>query len=187
MAQLPAAVRGWANAAGKAAAAKAEAAVKASAAVPRRAADRGSAAKVDSSGNEVVGKAAAQEPAAAPVKVDVVAKNGTARAGPQLLRPEGWLRPPLLLCVCGRQLPLGIPFAARAVMSHEPFTALEQDQLDWMSRFADRLRLDCAEFAEERHSHQANEIARTAWERSEWRTQTPEQAAQHWLAQRSTS
>lgn len=69
-------------------------------------------------------------------------------------------------------------------MSHEPFTALEQDQLDWMSRFADRLRLEEPRFAQEDCGEDVNEIARTLWERDEWRHLAPEAAVQRWLAER---
>ncbi|HJV59456.1 MAG TPA: hypothetical protein VJ743_00865 [Albitalea sp.] len=69
-------------------------------------------------------------------------------------------------------------------MAHPALTTLDQDQLDWISRFADRLRLVDAAFADEHRSEQANEIARSMWERSDWRRQSPEEAAERWLAQR---
>lgn len=69
-------------------------------------------------------------------------------------------------------------------MPHEHFTDLEQDQLDWISRFADRLRLEDVRFAEEGASHDANEIARSVWERPDGRALSPEAAAERWLAQR---
>ncbi len=64
---------------------------------------------------------------------------------------------------------------------HEHYTELEQDQLDWISRFADRLRLMQPHFAEENASQQASEIAGVAWERQDWRSQSPEDAADRWL------
>ena len=64
---------------------------------------------------------------------------------------------------------------------HEHYTELEQDQLDWISRFADRLRLLQPQFAEEGASLQASEIAATAWERPDWRPLSPEAAADRWL------
>ncbi|HEY0858619.1 MAG TPA: hypothetical protein VGE16_16255 [Albitalea sp.] len=70
-------------------------------------------------------------------------------------------------------------------MPHEPFTALEQDQLDWISRFADRLRLQRREFADENRSHDANEIARSLWEQPEWRALDPHAAAERWTAQQA--
>src|SRR5437868_3431880 len=48
---------------------------------------------------------------------------------------------------------------------HEHYTELEQGELDWISRFSDRLRLMRPHFAEEDASLQASEIAATAWER----------------------
>lgn len=69
-------------------------------------------------------------------------------------------------------------------MQHEPFTSLEQDQLDWISRFADRLRLEEPRFAEEDCGDSVNEIARTLWERAEWRGLSPEAAVQRWLDER---
>ena len=69
-------------------------------------------------------------------------------------------------------------------MQHQPFTALEQDQLDWMSRFADRLRLEEPRFAQEDCGEDVNEIARTLWERAEWRALSPEAAVQRWLDER---
>jgi hypothetical protein len=69
-------------------------------------------------------------------------------------------------------------------MAHQPFTALEQDQLDWISRFSDRLRVDDPRFAEEHRRDEASEIARSAWERGQWREASPEEAARRWLAQR---
>ena len=70
-------------------------------------------------------------------------------------------------------------------MQHEPFTSLEQDQLDWMSRFADRLRLEEPRFAQEDCGDDANEIARTLWERAEWRDLSPEAAVQRWRDERA--
>ena len=64
---------------------------------------------------------------------------------------------------------------------HEHYTELEQDQLDWISRFADRLRQVQPQFAEERASGQASEIAAMAWERPDWRGLSPEGAADRWL------
>jgi len=67
---------------------------------------------------------------------------------------------------------------------HEHFTELEQDQLDWICRFADRLRLDDARFAADKHGIDANEIALRMWEQAEWRTLSPEDAAERWLRER---
>jgi hypothetical protein len=69
-------------------------------------------------------------------------------------------------------------------MPHQAFTTLEQDQLDWMSRLADRLRLEEPRFAQEDCGDDVNEIARTLWERAEWRGLLPEEAAQRWLDER---
>lgn len=68
---------------------------------------------------------------------------------------------------------------------HEPLTALQQEQLDWLSRFADRLRLLDPRLAAEDHGTDLNEWARQAWERLEWHRLGPEAAAAHWLDQRS--
>lgn len=65
-------------------------------------------------------------------------------------------------------------------MQHQPFTTIEQDQLDWMSRFADRLRLEEPRFAQEDCGGDVNEIARTLWERPEWRGLPPEAAVRRW-------
>ena len=70
-------------------------------------------------------------------------------------------------------------------MPHEHFTDLEQDPLDWMSRFADSLRRVQPEFALDGRGEQANEIARSLWERPDWRRLAPEAAAQRWLDERS--
>jgi|GEM_PF-3089875 len=67
---------------------------------------------------------------------------------------------------------------------HEHLTELEQDQLDWISRFADRLRLDDVRFAQEKHGLDANEIALCAWEQAAWRAMSPEEAARRWLNER---
>jgi hypothetical protein len=64
---------------------------------------------------------------------------------------------------------------------HEHYTELEQGELDWISRFSDRLRLMRPHFAEEDASLQASEIAATAWERPDWRALPPEDAAERWL------
>jgi len=64
---------------------------------------------------------------------------------------------------------------------HDHYTELEQDQLDWISRFADQLRLVRPQFASEKASLQASEIAMAAWERGDWRTLSPEDAADRWL------
>jgi len=69
--------------------------------------------------------------------------------------------------------------------AHEALTALEQDPLDWISRFADRLRLDEPALASEEHGTDLNELARSAWERLEWRRLGPEAAADRWRASRS--
>jgi hypothetical protein len=68
---------------------------------------------------------------------------------------------------------------------HEPLTALQQEQLDWLSRFADRLRLLEPRLAAEDQGTGLNELARQAWERLEWRRLGPEDAAAHWLDRRS--
>jgi hypothetical protein len=70
-------------------------------------------------------------------------------------------------------------------MEHPAFTSLEQDQLDWMSRFADRVRLDVPGFAREDCGDELNEVARTLWEDTAWRGMAPEAAAEQWLAGRS--
>jgi hypothetical protein len=67
---------------------------------------------------------------------------------------------------------------------HDHYTELEQDQLDWISRFADRLRGVQPHFAEENASLEASEIAATAWERPGWRALRPEDAAERWLRER---
>lgn len=70
-------------------------------------------------------------------------------------------------------------------MKHtEHFTELEQEQLDWISRFADRLRLDDIRFAQDMHGLDANEIALRAWEQAAWRAMSPEDAAKRWLRER---
>lgn len=66
----------------------------------------------------------------------------------------------------------------------EHFTELEQDQLDWISRFADRLRLHDVRFAQDKHGLDANEIAWRAWEQAAWRATSPEDAAERWLKER---
>lgn len=68
---------------------------------------------------------------------------------------------------------------------HEPLTELQQDQLDWLSRFADRLRLLEPRLAAEDHGIDLNDLARQAWERLEWRHLGPEAAAAHWLERRN--
>jgi hypothetical protein len=68
---------------------------------------------------------------------------------------------------------------------HLHFTELSQEQLDWLSRFADRLRLELEHFAEERQGEDAADIAASLWERPEWRAMAPEAAAERWLAERS--
>ena len=70
-------------------------------------------------------------------------------------------------------------------MRHEHFTDLEQDPLDWISRFADQLRLVQPEFALDGRGEQASEIARSLWERADWRQLAPEAAVQRWLDERS--
>ncbi|MBW8831736.1 MAG: hypothetical protein JF606_20420 [Burkholderiales bacterium] len=70
-------------------------------------------------------------------------------------------------------------------MKHcEHFTELEQDQLDWISRFADRLRAYDARFAQDKHGLDANEIALRAWEQAAWRAMSAEDAAERWLKER---
>ena len=68
---------------------------------------------------------------------------------------------------------------------YEPFTELEQDQLDWLSRFADRLRLLEPRLAAEDHGTDLNDLARQAWDRLEWRRLGPEASAARWLERRS--
>ncbi len=70
-------------------------------------------------------------------------------------------------------------------MPHERFTTLEQDQLEWISRFADRLRLEQPAFADENRSHEANEIARSLWEQPDWRVLDPHAAAERWIEQQA--
>ena len=70
-------------------------------------------------------------------------------------------------------------------MEHQALTSLEQEQLDWMSRFADRVRLDVPGFAHEDCGDDLNEIARSLWEDSSWRGMAPEAAAEQWLEGRS--
>jgi len=110
----------------------------------------------------------------------VVNRKGGAKASPFFTR---------LTTV--QQIPLGVAASRTAVghgrcrlggmKHHEHYTELEQDQLDWISRFADRLRLMQPQFAEERASQQASEIAAIAWERPDWRALAPEDAADRWL------
>ncbi|HEX6707229.1 MAG TPA: hypothetical protein VF169_20900 [Albitalea sp.] len=64
---------------------------------------------------------------------------------------------------------------------HTPLTDLPQEQLDWLSRFADRVRLEEARCAEEDRGIDLNELARSAWESAEWRRLGPEAAAERWL------
>jgi hypothetical protein len=70
---------------------------------------------------------------------------------------------------------------------HAHFTELSQEQLDWISRFADRLRLDVARFAQEDRGEAANRIAVDLWEKPPWRALAPEAAAERWLAEHSSS
>ena len=70
-------------------------------------------------------------------------------------------------------------------MNHESLTRLQQDQLDWISRFADRLRLDVPKLAGEGVGIDLNDLARSAWERTEWRRLGPEAAAERWLERRA--
>lgn len=69
-------------------------------------------------------------------------------------------------------------------MPHEPLTHLDQEQLDWIGRFADQLRIEAPRFAAHECSDDANEIARDLWERAEWRALEPGDAAHRWLEQR---
>ena len=66
----------------------------------------------------------------------------------------------------------------------EPLAELSQEQLDWISRFADRLRLDVPRLADEDHGIDLNDLAREAWEMPGWRALGPEPAAERWLARR---
>ena len=70
-------------------------------------------------------------------------------------------------------------------MHHEPLTGLQQDELDWLSRFADRLRLIEPRLAAEDHGIDLNDLGRQAWEHLEWRRLGPDGAAARWL-ERST-
>jgi hypothetical protein len=66
-------------------------------------------------------------------------------------------------------------------MRPEHLTDLDQEQLDWISRFADRLRLERPRFGDEGASHDANDIARVLWEQGASRGLAPEAAAERWL------
>ncbi|WP_280156283.1 hypothetical protein [Piscinibacter sp. XHJ-5] len=70
-------------------------------------------------------------------------------------------------------------------MKPVPLTELQQDQLDWISRFADRLRLEQPQLGAEDVGIDLNDLARQAWERLDWRRLGPEAAAQRWLSRRS--
>jgi hypothetical protein len=70
-------------------------------------------------------------------------------------------------------------------MRHEHLTDLGQEQLDWISRFADRLRLERPRFANEGASHDANDIARVVWEQGASRRLAPEAAAERWLEEQA--
>jgi hypothetical protein len=70
-------------------------------------------------------------------------------------------------------------------MSSHPLTELPQEQLDWISRFTDRLRLEQPEFGKEDRGIVLNDLARDAWERGDWRSLGPEAAADRWLERRS--
>jgi hypothetical protein len=65
---------------------------------------------------------------------------------------------------------------------HEPLTHLAQDQLIWISRYADRLRVMEPEFARAWRGYVAEELARSAWEDAATRVLAPEDAADRWLA-----
>jgi hypothetical protein len=69
------------------------------------------------------------------------------------------------------------------MQTHEPLTHLAQEQLIWISRFADRLRVMEPEFARAWRGYVAEELARSAWEDARWRALAPEDAADRWLAQ----
>jgi hypothetical protein len=70
-------------------------------------------------------------------------------------------------------------------MDSRTLTALPQEQLDWLSRFADRLRLEVPQLAAEDRGIDLNDLARAAWEREAWRRLGPEAAAARWLERRS--
>lgn len=70
-------------------------------------------------------------------------------------------------------------------MSSHPLTGLPQEQLDWISRFTDRLRLEQPELGKEDRGIVLNDLARAAWERADWRSLAPEAAADRWLERRS--
>jgi hypothetical protein len=69
-------------------------------------------------------------------------------------------------------------------LSH--LTDLSQEALVWISRFADRLRQIEPRFAAEDASHDANELARGAWQEARWRDHPPEIAAERWWSRVST-
>jgi len=69
-------------------------------------------------------------------------------------------------------------------MTPRAFTSLEQAQLDWISRFADRLRLDEPRLAAENCGDDLNEVARSMWEQPDRRALGPEAAAEQWLEER---
>ncbi|HEV7914118.1 MAG TPA: hypothetical protein VGP22_10140 [Albitalea sp.] len=70
-------------------------------------------------------------------------------------------------------------------MQHIPLSDLPQEQLEWLSRFADRVRMIEPSCAEEDRGVALNDIARSAWERPGWRSLGPQAAADRWLARRS--
>jgi len=70
-------------------------------------------------------------------------------------------------------------------MDPRPLTDLPQEQLDWIARFTDRLRLDEPALAKEDCGVVLIHVARDAWERPEWRGLGPEAAARRWLVKRS--
>jgi hypothetical protein len=59
-------------------------------------------------------------------------------------------------------------------------TDLNQEELVWISRFADRLREIEPRFAAEDASHDANELARGVWQEGKLRHLPPEAAADRW-------
>jgi hypothetical protein len=65
---------------------------------------------------------------------------------------------------------------------HEALTHLGYEDLDWLARFADRLRQSAPQFAQDDAGGEADDVARSMFEQAEWRDLTPEAAADRWLA-----
>ena len=75
--------------------------------------------------------------------------------------------------------------AANPVMPLKHLTELSQEDLVWISRFADRLRQVEPRFAAEDASHDANELARRLLQERDLRQLPPEAAADRWWTQAS--